>query len=42
MMRRVFLEEGEYKKHWQSSIFWVESDYMKEYHKASRSNASYC
>jgi hypothetical protein len=33
MMRRMFLEEGEYKKHWQSSIFWVESDYMKEYHK---------
>jgi len=33
MLRRVFLEEGEYKKHWQSSVFWVESDYMKEYHK---------
>lgn len=33
MLRRVFLEEGEYKKHWQSSIFWVEGDYMKEYHK---------
>jgi hypothetical protein len=33
MLRRVFLEEGEYKKHWQSSVFWVEGDYMKEYHK---------
>jgi hypothetical protein len=33
MLRRVFLEEGEYKKHWQSSIFWVEGDYKKEYHK---------
>lgn len=33
MLRRVFLEEGEYKKHWQSSEFWVEGDYMKEYHK---------
>jgi hypothetical protein len=33
MLRKVFLEEGEYKKHWQSSIFWVEGDYMKEYHK---------
>ena len=33
MLRRVFLEEGEYKKHWQSSMFWVEGDYMNEYHK---------
>lgn len=33
MIRRVFLEEGEYKKHWQSSIFWVESDYRNEYEK---------
>lgn len=33
MLRRVFLEEGDYKKHWQSSVFWVEGDYKKEYHK---------
>ena len=33
MLRRVFLEEEDYKKHWQSSDFWVEGDYMKEYHK---------
>lgn len=33
MMRRMFLEEGEYKKHWQSSIFWVEGDYRAEYEK---------
>lgn len=33
MLRRVFLEEGEYKKHWQSSMFWVEGDYKNEYHK---------
>ena len=33
MMRRMFLEEEEYKKHWQSSIFWVECDYKKEYEK---------
>jgi len=33
MLRRVFLEEDEYKKYWQSSIFWVESGYMGEYLK---------
>ena len=33
MMRRMFLEEGDYKKHWQSSIFWVEKDYRSEYEK---------
>ena len=33
MLRRVFLEEGDYKKHWQSSVFWVEGDYKNEYHK---------
>ncbi len=33
MMRPVFLSEEDYKKHWQSSIFWVESDYRKEYEK---------
>jgi hypothetical protein len=33
MLRRVFLEEGEYEKHWKSSIFWVEIGYMEEYLK---------
>lgn len=33
MLRRVFLEDGEYEKHWKSSIFWTEGDYMKEYLK---------
>jgi hypothetical protein len=33
MMRRVFLDEGEYEKHWKSSIFWTDKDYMSEYLK---------
>ena len=33
MMRPVFLSEEDYKKHWQSSIFWIEKDYRKEYEK---------
>lgn len=33
MLRRVFLEEGDYKKHWQSSVFWVDCDYRNEYEK---------
>lgn len=33
MLRRVFLEEEDYKNHWKSSVFWVDGDYKKEYHK---------
>jgi hypothetical protein len=33
MLRRVFLEEEDYKNHWKSSVFYVECDYKNEYVK---------